>query len=123
NLKLNLDAKNIRRIEPVKRGASGRLILVKVIFEDESGAIQERVVKDQYVIRESFHEIFLYSSAFVVDTEGQSEIPDVFILKGAGWGHGAGYCQIGALGMSLKGYKTGEILNHYYPGAKLKKIY
>jgi len=123
NLKLNLDARNIRRIEPVKRGASGRLILVKVIFEDESGAIQERVVKDQYVIRDSFHEIFLYSSAFVVDMEGQSKIPDVFILKGAGWGHGAGYCQIGALGMSLKGYMTGEILNHYYPGAKLKKIY
>ena len=123
NLKLNLDAKNIHRIEPIKRGASGRLVLVKVIFEDGSGSIRERMIKDQYVIRESFHEIFLYSSAFVIDTEGESEIPDVFILKGAGWGHSAGYCQIGALGMSLKGYATEEILNHYYPGAKLNKIY
>jgi len=27
------------------------------------------------------------------------------------------------LGMSLKGYKTEEILSHYYPGSEYVKIY
>jgi len=44
-------------------------------------------------------------------------------LKGAGWGHGAGLCQIGALGMSLAGKTTEEIVFHYYKKTKLKDIY
>jgi len=82
------------------------------------------VINDQYAIRDAFHELFLYSSAFIVEPQnGGGQVPSAFILKGAGWGHGVGYCQIGALGMALKGYSTTEILSHYYPGAGLRKIY
>ena len=45
------------------------------------------------------------------------------VLQGAGWGHGVGLCQIGALGMSLKGFSTEEILSHYFPGSQVKKLY
>jgi SpoIID/LytB domain protein len=44
-------------------------------------------------------------------------------LKGAGWGHGVGLCQIGALGMSLAGKNTNEILYHYYKQTQIKDIY
>jgi SpoIID/LytB domain protein len=54
---------------------------------------------------------------------GTGDVPKRFIYKGAGWGHGSGLCQIGALGMSLKGYTTEQILAHYYPGSEYKKIY
>ncbi len=124
NLKLNLEAAAILDIEPLKRGKSGRLTSVAINYLDKSNNEKRIVVNDQYTIRETFHDLFLYSSAFVVDVErGSGAAPNAFILKGAGWGHGVGYCQIGALGMALKGYSAAEIISHYYPGSLLKTIY
>jgi SpoIID/LytB domain protein len=50
-------------------------------------------------------------------------VPQKFVLKGAGWGHGVGLCQIGAAVMGEKGYRYDEILLHYYQGAEVKRIY
>lgn len=44
-------------------------------------------------------------------------------VRGRGWGHGAGMCQMGALGLARDGRSAAEILAHYYPGAALEKIY
>ncbi len=41
------------------------------------------------------------------------------VFAGKGWGHGVGLCQWGAFGMSKKGYSYTEILEFYYPGAKI----
>ncbi|MDE7467038.1 MAG: amidase, partial [Muribaculaceae bacterium] len=60
----------------------------------------------------------LYSSAFTVEKTATG-----FRLHGAGWGHGAGLCQIGAAVMGEKGYDYAQILAHYYPGSELSKIY
>ena len=46
-----------------------------------------------------------------------------FILHGAGWGHGAGMCQIGAAVMGEKGYSHNEILLHYFPGSTIETRY
>jgi SpoIID/LytB domain protein len=48
---------------------------------------------------------------------------DRFILKGKGWGHGVGLCQIGAAVMGEQGYNYEEILLYYYRGAEIKKLY
>lgn len=42
---------------------------------------------------------------------------------GRGWGHGVGMCQVGAFGMALDGATHEEILNKYYKGIELKKLY
>jgi stage II sporulation protein D len=47
----------------------------------------------------------------------------MFTLKGAGWGHGVGLCQIGAAVMGDKGYAYQEILEHYFKGASLERWY
>ena len=46
-----------------------------------------------------------------------------FQLKGAGWGHGVGLCQIGAAVMANEGYSYKEILQHYYPNSVLSSLY
>lgn len=46
-----------------------------------------------------------------------------FYIIGAGYGHGKGMCQWGALGMSLEGYSYQQILKFYYPSFNLKTIY
>ena len=62
--------------------------------------------------------------AFVIDSQGaENNVPQRFILTGAGWGHGVGLCQVGAAVMSEKGYSYTEILSHYFTGAELKKYY
>ena len=45
------------------------------------------------------------------------------VASGAGSGHGVGLCQTGALGMAQAGRSADQILEHYYPGATLKKLY
>ena len=42
--------------------------------------------------------------------------PVTFLVQGKGWGHGRGLGQWGALGYALKGWTTGQILDHYYGG-------
>jgi SpoIID/LytB domain protein len=66
----------------------------------------------------------LYSSAFVVRTERDDKgVPIRFTLLGAGWGHGVGLCQIGAAVMAMKGFTAEEIVQHYFRGAELQKLY
>jgi SpoIID/LytB domain protein len=105
---------------PIERGTSGRLIRLKIV-----GTKKTRVIGKELEIRRTFSESHLYSSAFVVDKEFPegNEIPNKFILTGAGWGHGVGLCQIGAAVMGEKGQGYEEILEHYYRDSEISKQY
>ena len=67
-------------------------------------------------IRRVLSRSHLYSSAFVVERAGKR-----FVLRGAGWGHGVGLCQIGAAVMAAQGYSYRQILQHYYPGTRSER--
>jgi len=111
--KSRLDFGEIKELIPQERGASGRITRLKIIGEKRS-----LVVGKELEIRKWLSDTHLYSSAFIVEKSAKG-----FILTGAGWGHGAGLCQIGAAVMSEKGYKYDQILLHYYKNASIKKIY
>ncbi len=119
NKKSGFDFGEIKDIIPVLRGDSGRLIKVKIV-----GSKMTKIIGKELEIRRILSKSHLYSSAFVVTkSDIQNEIPQKFILRGAGWGHGVGLCQIGAAVMSDMGYNFDEILLHYFRGAKIKKVY
>lgn len=104
---------------PIERGTSGRLIKLKIV-----GAKKTITVGKELEIRRWLSESHLYSSAFLIEKEAvQKNIPQKFVLKGAGWGHGVGLCQIGAAVMGHKGYKFDEILKHYFKNIELEKRY
>jgi SpoIID/LytB domain protein len=111
--KLGVDLGRITALEPLERGPSGRIKRLRLT--GESGSL---VVGKELEIRRTLSESHLYSSAFVVDTAGSD-----FILRGAGWGHGVGLCQIGAAVMAFTGHGYSEILKHYYPGTRLERIW
>lgn len=46
-----------------------------------------------------------------------------FLIVGAGYGHGRGMCQWGAIGMALAGKTYTDILTHYYPEATIRRVY
>lgn len=60
----------------------------------------------------------ILSTRFKVRADGED-----FILDGGGWGHGVGMCQWGAKGMADAGNNAAQILERYYPGAKIVKEY
>ncbi len=104
---------------PVERGKSGRLKKLKIV-----GTKLTLIIGKELEIRKTLSESHLYSSAFIVDKLNVTDgIPGVFLLTGAGWGHGVGLCQIGAAMMGAKGYKYDEILLHYFRGASISKEY
>ena len=111
--KIGVNVGEVMDLIPVERGVSGRIIRLKIV-----GSHQTIVIGKELEIRKALSESHLYSSAFVVEKESGK-----FILKGAGWGHGVGLCQIGAAIMGEKGYTYQEILTHYFPHADIKKLY
>ena len=121
--KVGLDVGNVLDLIPVERGVSGRIIRLKI-----AGDKQTITIGKELEIRKALSESHLYSSAFVVEKvftapDENTQLPDAFILRGAGWGHGVGLCQIGAAIMGNKGLPYQEILSHYFPAATLEKIY
>ncbi len=114
-----VDYGDILDLIPVERGTSGRLVKLKIV-----GTKKTKTIGKELEIRRTLSESHLYSSAFVVERVGnENGVPQKFVLKGAGWGHGVGLCQIGAAVMGEKGYKFDEILLHYFVGASLEKLY
>ena len=124
NRKLNLNSRAILDLKPLNRGGSGRITKLEINYQSETGEKKSHLIDSEYRIRQALHPGFLYSSCFYIIQQPQpAPVPEQITLKGAGWGHGAGLCQIGALGMALADYNTRDILSHYYPGSELKKIY
>ncbi len=108
-----IDFGTILDLQPLQRGASGRISYLKIV-----GTKTSAIVGKELEIRKWLSESHLYSSAFVVERNGAD-----FILHGAGWGHGVGLCQIGAALMAHQGYDYRQILAHYYKNTYIKKVY
>ncbi len=114
-----IDFGEVRRLEPLQRGPSGRIMRLRIV-----GSQRTVVVGKELEIRRWLSPSHLYSSAFVVRTEGGTQdLPARFTLHGAGWGHGVGFCQIGAAVMAAKGFPAERIVKHYFRGAELRKLY
>ena len=104
---------------PMERGKSGRIYRLKII-----GTQRTLIIGKELEIRRALSKSHLYSSAFVVEkVDIKDGVPQQFIIKGAGWGHGVGLCQIGAAMMGVQGYRYDEILLHYYKSAEITKAY
>lgn len=103
------DIGEIKALIPLERGESGRIKLLRI--EGDKGTF---TVGKELEIRRILSESHLKSSAFDASiSDGR------LVLRGRGWGHGVGLCQIGAAVMASKGYDYRQILGHYYPGAKI----
>ncbi len=105
-----VDIGTLTGLEPLERGGSGRITRLKV-----TGTKKTLILGKELIIRKYLSTSHLYSSWF--DAEFT---PDEVILRGHGWGHGVGLCQIGAAVMAASGKPYREILEFYYPGTTLE---
>ena len=117
--KLEVQFGDIIDLVPLSRGKSGRIYRLKIV-----GKKRTLIIGKELEIRRALSKSHLYSSAFIVEkADIKDGVPQKFIIKGAGWGHGVGLCQIGAAMMGKQGYRYEEILLHYYKGAEITKAY
>src|SRR5262249_29539763 len=93
NARLGIDLGPIRDFQSLLRGPSGRIYRLKI-----TGERDYVILGKELEIRRALSRSHLYSSAFVVAKEAAR-----FVLRGAGWGHGVGLCQIGAAVMANQG--------------------
>ncbi|NOZ61920.1 MAG: SpoIID/LytB domain-containing protein [Calditrichaeota bacterium] len=113
------DIGELQDIEPLERGDSGRLIYLNLV-----GSKKTLKIGKELEIRRVLSESHLYSSLFYVEKETAADGKvKKFILKGGGWGHGVGLCQVGATVMAMKNIPYPDILKHYYQQIRLEKLY
>lgn len=106
-------------IIPIERGDSGRLIYIELL-----GSKKRLKIGKELEIRRVLSSSHLYSSCFYVEKElGLDGKAKKFKLKGAGWGHGVGLCQVGATVMAIKHIPYQEILSHYYKQTRIVNLY
>lgn len=96
------------------RGASGRASVLTL--SGEKGA---RQIHGELAIRRRFENL----NSTLAEIEPPSDRQPNWIFRGAGWGHGVGMCQVGAIGRAEAGQSYRDILRHYFSGAKPEQIY
>jgi len=102
----------LRTIEVISTGPGERVTGVRVV-----GARSRVITGDvlRSVVTASRGARALMSTRFTVH-----RTPAGFRLVGAGFGHGVGLCQVGAIARARRGDRLTDILTHYYPGTGLR---
>jgi stage II sporulation protein D len=108
--KAGLPIRSLTGFKVLKRGASGRLVALKICSQEGDFTIGRELV-----IRLALSEDCLYSAAIYFEDLG-----DTIRIHGKGWGHGVGMCQLGATQMALTGSPSEAILAHYFRGTQLQ---
>jgi SpoIID/LytB domain protein len=100
-----------------ERGVSGRARLLQI--SGEEGAT---TIRGELNIRRTFG--MLNSAMFELKAEKDAKgRPAAWVFTGGGWGHGVGMCQTGAIGRAEAGQTYRQILDHYFNGAQVARIY
>ena len=97
----------LSRLKVLERGPSGRVLALEI-----GGASGRRVLRLD-AIRRTLRQ--LPSTLFRISPAG----PGAWLVDGAGFGHGAGLSQAGAIDQARRGWSRDQILQHYYSGSQL----
>ena len=92
---------------------SGRIHTL--VIETNNGSFTAKADKIRWLFKRGG--TILPSSFFRIHKNGND-----WILKGKGFGHGVGLCQMGARARAQAGQSYIQILTHYYPGITLEKF-
>ena len=112
--------RNIQDLRVARTGASGRAVEVRVRVAP--GEIPILAPDIRTVLRTPAGDP-LGSSAFQLRTRTGADGRLMITAAGAGWGHGVGMCQWGAVGRARAGQNYRTIVNAYFPGAEVQPWY
>jgi stage II sporulation protein D len=99
----------------LRRGASERPIATEVIGSSSRATVPALRLRTLLALRDSL-------MSYDIERNAAGAVVGATFF-GRGWGHGVGMCQVGAYGMALDGATHEEILQKYYAGIALTKLY
>ncbi|TPW17095.1 MAG: stage II sporulation protein D-like protein [bacterium] len=115
------DESRLKAVHITETGPSGRVRKLK--FETTTGSYEARGDRIRWILSRPANAGPLRSILFELDMRESNGRVTQLTAKGAGWGHGVGMCQWGAMTRSRKGQDYRRILGDYYQGAQLAAIY
>lgn len=107
----------LQEIKIVERGNSGRIIKARFLGSEDSLDLNSEL-EIRKIKKPPFR-----SSCFIFDKIISSDNSIIYKFDGAGWGHGVGMCQSGAVARAFSGQTYQQILNHYFPKTEIKSVY
>lgn len=116
-LAAKLELSNLRSMEVLRRGYSGRILSVSF----DNG----KIVEGEFRIRELFgglpSSLFYNVGSYSINATGNTvyNLDRDISIKGRGSGHGVGMCQVSVLMLARQGLSYQQILNTFYPATGL----
>jgi stage II sporulation protein D len=115
---------SVRRVEDVRmtgRNASERAT-VRLVADGVEYTLRADSLR--WVLRPQPGAAILNSSRLsAVEQRVQNGEVRELEIRGGGWGHAIGMCQVGAINRARAGQTHGQILRAYYTGAELQRLY
>jgi stage II sporulation protein D len=113
--KARLDVGEIKDIAPMAFGASRRVIEMEVVGTDRTIQLRGTQIKTALGLKDN---------PMVIERERDARgNATQFFFTGRGNGHGVGMCQVGAMRLAKQGQSYIGILQKYYTGVSVQKIY
>jgi stage II sporulation protein D len=107
-------------VEVTRTTRSGRVGELRIVFEHGDVRVPGPTVRS--VLRPEAGRL-LGSQAFELHVTRDGGRVSHLVATGAGWGHGVGFCQWGAVGRARAGQDYRTILATYFPGTRLERLY
>jgi stage II sporulation protein D len=110
-----LQGMRVKSVEVAKALPGGHVLEVAVTLENSSRVVRLQAGSE---FRRNVAARFRSTLWDRIEDRGDS-----IAIWGRGFGHGAGMCQVGAYEMARDGKTAAEILEYYFPGARVQKLY
>jgi stage II sporulation protein D len=107
-------------IEITRTTRSGRVGELRIVFEHGDARVPGPNVRS--VLQPEAGRL-LGSQAFELHVTRNAGRVTHLVAAGAGWGHGVGFCQWGAVGRARAGQDYRAILATYFPGTRVERLY
>jgi len=110
----------IEDMDVVSRTRSGRVRAMRI--DTDAGTFTVGRDRVRWILAPARGGI-LNSSKFDVRLERSGGQVVSVVAEGGGWGHGIGMCQVGAMNRARAGQDYHTILDAYYPGTRIERVY
>lgn len=110
----------IRDVTVSRTTASGRVAELRIAFAH--GEVRVPGADVRTVLRPA-PDALLGSTAFQLSATTAGGRLTRLVAAGAGWGHGVGFCQWGAVGRARAGQDYRTIATVYFPGTRVERLY
>lgn len=110
----------IRDVAITSRTESGRARTLAVALPGSTVDVPSNQIRS--VLRPASGEI-LRSTLIQLGVRRDGDEVTHLVVEGSGNGHGVGFCQWGAMGRARAGQSYAEIIEAYYPGTRIERVY